>query len=225
MVRKKTNRNKKKVYVAFAADILHEGHINILKAANQLGHVTVGLLTDKAITSYRQLPHLNYKQREIILKNIKFVNKVIPQKTLDYTENLNSIKPNYVLHGDDWRSGIQKIVRKKVIKVLKKWSGKLIEVPYTKNISHSIMKSKIIETGTTPEIRKSKLRRLVEAKNITRILETHNSLSGLIIENLNIQQKNNFYEFDGMWSSSLTDSVSRGKPDNQSVDVSTRLLA
>ena len=224
MIRKKTNRNKKKVYVAFSADILHEGHINVLKAASQFGDVTVGLLTDKAITSYRQLPHLNYKQREIILKNIKFVNKVIPQKTLDYTENLNSIKPNYVLHGDDWRSGIQKIVRKKVIKVLKKWSGKLIEVPYTKNISYSKMKSKIIETGTTPEIRKSKLRRLVEAKNITRILETHNSLSGLIIEKLNIQQKDGFYEFDGMWSSSLTDSVSRGKPDNQSVDISTRLI-
>ena len=135
MVRKKTNRNKKKVYVAFAADILHEGHINILKAASQFGDVTVGLLTDKAITSYRQLPHLNYKQREIILKNIKFVNKVIPQKTLDYTENLNSIKPNYVLHGDDWRSGIQKIVRKKVIKVLKEWNGKLVEIPYTKDIS------------------------------------------------------------------------------------------
>ena len=220
----KKSKNIKKVYVAFSADILHEGHINILKKASKLGKVTVGLLTDKAITSYKQLPHLNYKQREIIIKNIKFVDKVIPQKTLDYTDNLNLVKPNYVVHGDDWRINIQKTTRKKVINILKKWSGRLVEVPYTKNISYSKMKRKIIETGTTPEIRKSKLRRLINAKNITRILETHNSLSGLIIENLNIQQKDKFYEFDGMWSSSLTDSVSRGKPDNQSVDVSTRLI-
>ena len=148
---------------------MHEGHINILKKASKLGKVTVGLLTDKAITSYKQLPHLNYKQREIIIKNIKFVDRVIPQQTLDYTDNLNLVKPNYVVHGDDWRINIQKTTRKKVINILKKWSGKLIEVPYTKNISYSKMKSKIIETGTTPEIRKSKLRRLVNAKNITRI--------------------------------------------------------
>ena len=216
--------NKKKVYVAFSADILHEGHIKILQHASKFGKVTIGLLTDEAITSYRQLPHLNYKQREVILKNIRFVDRVIPQKTLDYTENLHLIKPHYVLHGDDWRTGIQKATRHKVIKVLKKWSGKLIEIPYTKNISSSKIKKKIIETGTTPEYRKSKLKRLIEAKSITRALEAHNSLSGLIIENLNIKQKNKFSEFDCMWSSSLTDSASRGKPDNQSVDISTRLI-
>ena len=110
------NKNKKKVYVSLSADILHEGHINILKKASKLGKVTVGLLTDQAITSYKQLPHLNYKQREIIVKNIRFVDKVIPQKTLDYTENLNLIKPNYVVHGDDWKIGIQKRTRKQIIK-------------------------------------------------------------------------------------------------------------
>ena len=143
MVRKKTNRNKKKVYVAFAADILHEGHINILKKASKLGDVTVGLLTDTAIASYKKLPHLNYKQREIILKNIKFVKKVLPQDTLDYTKNLLRLKPDYVVHGDDWRSGIQKSVRKQVIKTLKKWSGKIIEPRYTANISSTKIRSKI----------------------------------------------------------------------------------
>ena len=133
-MKKKIN---KIVYVAFSADILHEGHINILKAASKLGKVIVGLLTDKAITSYRQLPHLNYKQREIIIKNIRFVDSVIPQKTLDYSKNLNFLKPDYVVHGDDWRTGIQKENRKNVIKVLKKWSGKLVEVPYTKGVSTS----------------------------------------------------------------------------------------
>jgi phosphoenolpyruvate mutase len=216
-------KKNKTVYVAFSADILHEGHINILKYASKLGKVVVGLLTDKAITSYRQLPHLSYKQREVILKNIKFVHKVIPQYTLDYTKNLNLIRPNYVVHGDDWKTGIQKSTRIKVIKTLKKWSGKLKEIPYTKNISSSKIKSEIISTGTTPELRKSKLRRLMEAKDIVTILEAHNAISGLIIENTNIKKNNKFVELDGMWSSSLTDSTARGKPDNQSVDISTRL--
>ncbi len=217
------NNKKKLVYVAFSADLLHEGHINILKKASKYGEVTVGLLTDQAITAYRKLPHLNFKQREIILKNIKYVKKVVEQKTLDYSQNLIKYRPDYVVHGDDWKSGIQKNIRAKVIKILKKWSGKLIEIPYSYNTETEETKSKNLETGTTPDIRKSKLSRLMEAKEIVRILETHNAIGGLIIENLNINQNNKFYEFDGMWSSSLTDSVSRGKPDNQSVDISTRI--
>ena len=131
----KKNKNKKKVYVGLAADILHNGYINILKVASKLGDVTVGLLTDTAISSYKKLPHLNYKQREVIVKNIKFVKKVLPQTTLNYTKNLLRLRPDYVVHGDDWRFGIQKNVRKQVIKSLKEWSGKIIEPRYTKNIS------------------------------------------------------------------------------------------
>ena len=133
-------KKKKLVYVGLSADILHEGHINILKIANRLGDVIVGLLTDKAIASYKKIPHLNYKQREIVLKNIKFVKKVIPQKTLDYRPNLKIIRPNFVVHGDDWKIGIQKQVRLNVIKTLRKWGGKLIEPKYTKNISSSLIK-------------------------------------------------------------------------------------
>ena len=216
-------KKNKKVYIAFSADIMHEGHINILEYASKFGKVTVGLLTDKAIASYRQLPHLNFKQREIILKNMRFVDTVIPQKSLDYTENLKKIKPDFVVHGDDWKTGIQKDTRKKVIQTLKKWSGKLLEVPYTKNISSTSLKNKIINTGTTPDVRKEKLRRLLHAKDIVRILEAHNALGGLIIETTNIKDDKKFEEFDGIWSSSLTDSTSRGKPDNQSVDISSRL--
>ena len=220
----KKNKNIKKVYVGFSADILHEGHINILKIASKLGEVTVGLLTDSAISSYKKLPHLNYKQREIILKNIKFVKKVLPQDTLDYTKNLLSLKPHYVVHGDDWKFGIQKKIREQVIKTLKKWSGKLVEPKYTKNISSSKIKSKIIELGTSPENRKSKLKRLIDAKKIVRIIESHNAFTGLIAENLKLIKNQKFLEFDGMWSSSLTDSAIRGKPDNQAVDYSTRIL-
>ena len=139
----KKNKNKKKVYVGLAADILHEGHINILQIASKLGNVTVGLLTDSAISSYKKLPHLNYRQREIIVKNIKFVKRVLPQTTLDYTKNLLRLRPDYVVHGDDWRSGIQKNAREQVIKTLKKWSGKIIEPRYTKNISSTKIRNKI----------------------------------------------------------------------------------
>ena len=101
-------KNKKKVYVGLAVDIIHEGHINILKIAKSYGEVTVGLLTDEAIASYKNIPHLDYKRRKIIVQNIRYVKKVIPQKTLDYVPNLKLIKPDFVVHGDDWKKGIQK---------------------------------------------------------------------------------------------------------------------
>ena len=214
---------KKKIYTAFSVDILHEGHINILKSAAKYGEVIVGLLTDSAIASYKRLPHYAYKRRKFILENVKYVSKVVPQETLDYEKNLKKYKPHYVIHGDDWKTGVQKKIRERVIKILKGWGGKLIEVKYTKNISSEKFKKVIFSAGTTPEIRKSKLKRLIESKKIVRILEAHSPLSGLVIEKLNITKNNELLEFDGMWSSSLTDSALRGKPDNQSVEYSTRI--
>ena len=214
---------KKKVYVGLAVDIIHEGHINILKKANTLGDVTVGLLTDEAIASYKNIPYLDFKRRKTIIQNIKYVKKVIPQDTLDYVPNLNLLKPDFVVHGDDWKIGVQKKTRERVINTLKKWSGKLIEPKYTKDISSTIIKRKILETNTLPQNRVSRLKRLFKSKDIVRILESHNSLTGLIIENLNILKKNRKVEFDGMWSSSLTDSATKGKPDNSSVDFSSRI--
>jgi phosphoenolpyruvate phosphomutase / 2-hydroxyethylphosphonate cytidylyltransferase len=216
-------KNKKKVYVGLSADIIHEGHINILKIANKYGNVIVGLLTDEAISSYKNIPHLDFKRRKIIVQNIRYVKKVIPQKTLDYVENLNLIKPDFVVHGDDWKKGVQKKTRERVIKTLKRWSGKLIEPRYTKNISSTIIKNKILEIGALPQNRVSRLRRLLDTKDIVRILESHNSLTGLIIENLKINKKDKAIEFDGMWSSSLTDSATKGKPDNSSLDFSSRI--
>jgi phosphoenolpyruvate phosphomutase len=216
---------KKIVYVGLSADILHKGHINILKTAAKLGSVTVGLLTDEAIASYKNIPYLNFEQRQIILQNIKYVKKVIPQKTLDYVKNLKIIKPDFVVHGDDWKTGVQKKTRTRVIRALKSWSGKLIEPKYTKNISSTIIKNKILEVASTPQNRISRLKRLMDTKDIVRILESHNSLTGLIIENLKVNKKNNILEFDGMWSSSLTDSATKGKPDNSSVDFSSRITS
>ena len=216
---------KKTAYVGMSGDILHKGHINILKIASKYGDVVVGLLTDQAIASYKRIPFLNYKNRELILRNLKFVSKVVPQNTLDYSENLIKIRPNFVVHGNDWKFGVQKKIRTKVISILKRWGGKLIEPDYTNNISSTILKKNIFKSGITSEHRKSKLKRLVDAKSIVRIIESHSALSALIVDNLNFYQKNQFLEFDGIWSSSLTDSTLRAKPDNQSVDYSTRINA
>ena len=218
-------KKRKTVYVGLSADIMHEGHINILKIANSYGDVIVGLLTDQAIASYKNIPYLDYKKRKVVIENMKYVKKVIPQKTLDYVENLKLIKPDYVVHGDDWKSGVQKKTRERVVSTLKKWSGKLIEPKYTKNISSTLIKNKITEIISTPENRVSRLKRLISSKNIVRILESHNSLTGLIIENLKIIKNNKKIEFDGMWSSSLTDSATKGKPDNSSVDFSSRITS
>ena len=215
-------KNKKKiVYIGLSADILHAGHINIIKTASKFGKVVAGLLTDQAIASYKTIPTLNYKQREIILKNIKQISKVMPQHTLDYRSNLNIIKPHFVLHGDDWRTGVQKETRAQVIVALRKWGGKLIELKYSKGISSSLIKSKVMNL-TTPTNRVSILKRLLNSKKIIRVLESHSALSGLIIENTEIKRNNKIENFDAMWSSSLTDSSIKGKPDNQSLDFSAR---
>jgi phosphoenolpyruvate phosphomutase / 2-hydroxyethylphosphonate cytidylyltransferase len=219
-------RNKKynkKVYVGLSADILHEGHINILKIAKKYGDVIVGLLTDEAIASYKNIPYLNYEKRKIVLENIKYVKKVIPQKTLDYVENLKLVKPDYVVHGDDWKNGIQKKTRDKAIKILKKWSGKLIEPRYTKNISSTMIKKQMTNIISSPDNRVSRLKRLLHSKDIVRILESHNSLTGLIIDKINIIKDKKIIEFDGMWSSSLTDSATKGLPDNSSLSFSARV--
>ena len=213
----------KTVYVGLSADILHKGHINILKIASSYGSVCVGLLTDKAIASYKNIPYLDYEKRKIVLENIRYVKRVIPQNTLDYVENLKLIKPDYVVHGDDWKTGVQKETRKRVITTLKKWSGKLIEPKYTKNISSSLIKKEMTNIISSPLNRVSRLKRLIGSKDIVRILESHNSLTGLLIEKINIIKNNKTIEFDGMWSSSLTDSATKGLPDNSSLSFSARI--
>jgi phosphoenolpyruvate phosphomutase / 2-hydroxyethylphosphonate cytidylyltransferase len=211
------------VYVGLSADILHPGHINVINEARKLGDVIIGLLTDKAISSYKRLPYLNYEQRKAVVENIKGVDKVVRQNKLDYTDNLRKLKPDYVVHGDDWRDGVQKKVRQNVIDVLSEWGGVLHEIPYTKGISSTSINQNLKEIGTTPNIRLNRLSRLLDSKPIIRILEAHNALSGLVVENTKIFIEDKPYEFDGMWSSSLTDSTVRGKPDIEAVDVSSRL--
>jgi len=213
----------KKVYVGLSADLIHPGHLNIISEARKLGYVIVGMLTDSAIASYKRLPFLNYEQRKIIVENLKGVSEVVPQRTLDYTDNLRKYKPDFVVHGDDWKTGIQKQTREKVLEVLREWGGKLKEVPYTKGISSTKLNENIKEIGTTPEIRMKRLRRLIDVKPIVKVIEAHNGLTGLIVENTVVEINGIKREFDAMWSSSLIDSTSKGKPDIEAVDITTRL--
>ena len=209
------------VYVPLAVDILHSGHLNIINRAKKYGKIVIGLLSDQAVAEYKNIPSLEYEERYKIVKNLKNVHKIIKQDTWDYSKILNSLKPDYFVHGDDWKKGIQKKTRQKVIRLLKKNKGKLIEIPYTKNISSSSIKSDLIN-HLTPTSRVSILKRLIDSKKIVRILESHSPLSGLIAENMKFQRGNKTEQFDGMWSSSLTDSSLKGKPDNQSLDFSSR---
>ncbi len=211
-----------KVYVGMSADLIHPGHMNILKVASTYGDVTVGLLTDKAISTYKRLPIMNFEDRFEVISNIKFVNNVIEQRTLDYTENLKNLKPKYVVHGDDWTTGIQKNIRKKVIEVLKEWEGELIEVPYTEGISSTSIKNQLSKSITTEDRRKS-LRNMLHNKDTLTFLDIHNALSAIIVENTSTTKNNKKLEFDGMWASSLTDSTAKGKPDIEAVDTSSRL--
>jgi phosphoenolpyruvate phosphomutase len=213
----------KKVYVGMSADLIHRGHINILNEAAKYGEVIVGLLTDKAIASYKRLPYLDFEHRKIIIENVKGVSMVVSQEELNYVPNLMKLKPDYVVHGDDWKNGVQKKTRQQVIECLEKWGGELIEVPYTKNISSTKLNEAVKEVGTTPEIRMKRLKRLLDAKPLLRIIEAHNGLTGLLVENTNIVVNDVKQEFDGMWISSLTDSTSKGKPDIECVDLTSRL--
>ena len=151
----------KTVYVGMSADMLHHGHINIINEAAKLGAVTVGLLTDSAIASYKRLPYLSFEEQLAIVGALKGVVEVVPQHTLDYRPNLLKIKPDLVVHGDDWKSGVQKKVRDQVIATLSEWGGEVVDVPYTAGISSTTLNTLLKEQGTTPDRRRGQLRRLL----------------------------------------------------------------
>ena len=216
---------KKQVYIAMSTDVLHEGHINIIQEGAKLGDVTIGLLTDEAIATYKRLPLLDYNARKKIFENIKGVSKIVKQSELDYTKNLKKYKPDIVLHGDDWKNGIQSLVREKVIETLKEWNGKLIEIPYTKGRNTTELADKVKTLENTPDARRAKLKRLLKLKPYIRAIDTSNGLTGLIAENVKVvdEKKMMVKEFDAMWVSSLCDSTFKGKPDIELVDLTSRL--
>ncbi|EEB79514.1 phosphoenolpyruvate phosphomutase, putative [marine gamma proteobacterium HTCC2148] len=199
--------------------------MNILKEAAKLGDVTVGLLTDEAIASYKRLPYMQYEQRKLVIENIKGVVSVIAQNTLDYRPNLEKLKPDIVVHGDDWKDGVQKQTRDQVVETLAQWGGGLVEIAYTQGISSTQLNEAVKDLGTTPSIRLGMLRRLLQAKPLISVNEVHHGLSGLITEKTVASRNGKNVEFDAMWSSSLTDSTAKGKPDIEAVDMTSRMTS
>ena len=215
---------EKTVYIGMSADLIHPGHLNVIRKGAELGTVVIGLLTDKAIASYKRVPYLTFDQRREIVQHLKHVSDVVPQTTLDYEANLRLLKPAFVVHGDDWQTGVQKATRQKVIDVLGEWGGQLIEVPYTNGISSTSLQNTIREIGITPDNRLKRLKRILAAKSPAVAMEAHNGLSALIVEESRVRAGDNrIEEFDAIWLSSLTDSFSKGNPDTEAIDFTSRL--
>ncbi|MDR1596601.1 MAG: phosphoenolpyruvate mutase, partial [Treponema sp.] len=213
----------KTVYLGMSGDIIHPGIVNIIQEAKKYGDVLVGLLTDSAIATHKRIPYLTYDQRKAVVENIKGVARVVAQEEWSYIPNLKKYKPEFIIHGDDWKTGPLSKQREEVYALMAEQGGTVIEIPYTRGINSTVVNEAQRSIGTTPDIRLRALRRLIEVKPVVRILEAHSGLSGLIIENLEISKDDGTHSFDGMWSSSLTDSTSKGKPDIEAVDLTTRL--
>lgn len=213
----------KKVYMAVSTDIIHSGHINIINKASELGDLTVGIMTDKAISEYKNIPFLSYESRKKIFENIRGVNKVIPQKKFSYRENLELIKPDIVVHGDDWITGPQSKIRQEVIDTLNKWGGELVEYPYNEEDDIKDLENIMDRIGTTPDVRRKSLKKKLELKENLRVLEAHNGLTGLIVEKTKVEKEGITKEFDAIWISSLCDSTAKGKPDIELVDFTSRI--
>jgi phosphoenolpyruvate phosphomutase len=211
------------VYIGMTVDVLHHGHINIISKAREYGDVTIGLLTDSAVADHKRLPYLTYEHRKQIIENIIGVSRVVPQEEWDYSTNLRHYRPDFMVHGTDWLEGPLAPYREKALAALSEYGGKLVEIPYTKGVSSSEINSDIKGLGTTPDIRRRTLKRLLAAKPISRFIEAHNPISALIAEHALVEKNGKVRQFDGFWSSSLTDSTARGKPDIEALEINSRL--
>ena len=210
------------VYMCFSTDMIHSGHIAIIRKAEKLGKLIVGVLSDEAVMSYKRFPLLPFEERKTMFENIKGVYEVIEQKTLSYKENLEKIKPTYVVHGDDWKSGLQKPVRDEVCSVIASYGGQLVEYPYSKEEKYEDLEKRARAELATPDIRRARLRKQLAMKGTISAMEAHSGLTGLIVENTIVEEAGGVHQFDAMWISSLCDSIAKGKPDIELVDMTAR---
>lgn len=214
--------DKRIVYMCFSSDILHSGHIALMKKAAHLGKLIIGVLSDETVASYKRFPLLPFEERKIMFENISCVHKVVEQKKLSYKENIEKLKPDYVVHGDDWKIGIQKTIRDEVVSLLAAYGGTLVEFPYSNDKKYQEIEKRTISNLAMPDIRRGRLRRLLEMKGLVTAMEAHDGLTGLIVENTIVQQDGGARQFDAMWVSSLCDSTAKGKPDIELVDMTSR---
>lgn len=213
----------KTVYMCFSTDIIHSGHMNIIDKATTYGDVIVGVLSDEAVSSYKRFPLLSYNERANIIAHISGVKQVVMQKELSYADNLRELKPDYVVHGDDWKEGFQKPIREEVMTILAEYGGQLIEFPYSDNEDYLRIEQDARRQLSIPDIRRGRLRKLIEMKQLITAIEAHSGITGLLAEKTTVLQDGKTYQFDAMWVSSLCDSTAKGKPDIELVDMSSRL--
>lgn len=212
----------KTVYMCFSTDMIHSGHIAIIKKAAKLGKLTIGVLSDEAVASFKRFPLMPYEERKSIVENINGVANVIEQKTLSYADNLRMLKPDYVVHGDDWKEGFQKPIRDEVISVLAEVGGELVEYPYSKDLKYAELEKLSREQLAMPDLRRSRLKKLISMKGTISAIEAHSGITGLIAEKTTVLKDGKTYQFDAMWVSSLCDSTAKGKPDIELVDMTSR---
>lgn len=222
-VKKKLQRmNDRTVYMCFSTDMIHCGHIEMIKKAKRHGKLIIGVLSDEAVVSYKRFPLITYDERKLIFENIAGVYKVVEQKQLSYKENIEKYKPDYVVHGDDWRSGIQKPIREEVINLLESYGGKLIEYPYSYDKKYEELEKRARMELSTPDVRRARLKRVLDMKGTICAMEAHSGITGLIVENTIVEEQGGGRQFDAMWISSLCDSTVKGKPDIEVVDMTSR---
>lgn len=212
----------RKVYMCFASDIIHGGHISIIKKAQKLGKLIIGVLSDEAVASYKRMPLVPVSERKIMFENIAGVYKVVEQKTLSYKENLERYRPDIVVHGDDWVNGFQRPIRDEVTAILASYGGKLVEYPYSSDPKYAEIDARTRSDLAMPDIRRGRLKRMLDAKGLITAMEAHDGLTGLIVENTKVYQNGGAHQFDAMWISSLCDSTAKGKPDIELVDMTSR---
>ena len=214
--------NERTVYMCFSAEYIHSGHVAIINKARRLGRLIIGILSDEAVSSYKRYPLIPYEERKALFSNMAGVEKVVEQKTLSYRENLEALKPDYVVHGDDWKEGFQLPIRQEVCEVLAEYGGKLVEYPYSNDPKFKELDAKHRAEASMPDIRRGRLRKLINMKGLVTAMEAHSGITGLIVEKTKVLQDGKTYQFDAMWISSLCDSTAKGKPDIELVDMTSR---
>lgn len=213
----------KKVYTCFCTDVIHEGHMNILKRASEYGDVYVGVLSDEAMVGFNRFPTISLEQRMEIVRETGLAKEVLVQRDVMYDQVLAEVKPDYVVHGDNWSEGPEKAIRDNVIANLERLGGELVELPYTYNENVKRIDDQMKEKLAMPEFRRKRLRQLIDMRPIVKTLEVHSGLTGLIAEKTVVETGGRLDQFDAMWISSLCDSTAKGKPDIELVDMSSRI--
>lgn len=217
-----TMREEKIVYMCFSTDIIHGGHISIIRKAAKMGKLMVGILSDEAVASYKRFPLIPFEERKILFENINGVCEVVVQTELSYRDNLLRYKPDYVVHGDDWKDNFQRPIRKEVLEILASYGGELVEFPYSNDDKYQELEKRTRTELSMPDFRRSRLKRLIEMKGLVTAIEAHSGITGLIAEETTVYKDGKTFQFDAMWISSLCDSTAKGKPDIELVDMSSR---